>query len=64
MDGIISILQNVRFSYKELNPSFDSFKCFISEISRKVSKFSHLPKLSILMQTEFFQLLSKFSHYI
>ena len=38
-DGIISILQNVRFSYKELNSSFDSFKFLLVKSLVKFQNF-------------------------
>ena len=62
-----SIILKLTFIHKKLYASFHSFKSFfnkfwnsISEGSLEVWRFTDLGKLQTLMQTEFFQFLSKF----
>ena len=50
----------VTFPQKEQYSSFDNFKFFLCEESSEIRKFTDLAKLLFLMQTEFFQFLSKF----
>ena len=49
--------------YENLYSSFDDFKYIVGENSCAIWKVTDLTKLPSLIQTEFFQLLSKFCTY-